>query len=139
MEMDDEDLKGKMMEVLSRAPRAIQRERMSGEWAQRWIREQGRPAFDRLQRVLNEMGVQEVASKWQDYTGMLSFGRGGNEFSYLIDLTVSPKGVTGTTQFEVPDQDVRKHGPVKDIVKWTQEEVVQDFIAGLDSWHPEKK
>ncbi len=137
--MDDENLKSKLMKVLSRAPRAVQRERKSGEWAQRWISEQGRPAFDRLQRVLNELGVQEVANRWQDYTGRLSFGRGGSEFSYVIDLTVSPKGVTGTTQFEVPDQNVRKHGPVKDIVKWTQEQIVQDFVAGLDSWHPEKK
>ena len=137
--MDDEDLKSKLMEVLSRVPRAIQRERISEEWAKRWIKEQGRPAFDRLQRVLSELGVQEVAGKWQDYTGTLSFGRAGNEFSYLIDLTVSPKGVTGTTQFEVPDQDVRKHGPVKDIVRWTQDQIVEDFIKGLDSWHPEKK
>jgi len=29
---------------------------------------------------------------------------------------------------EVPDQDVRKHGPVKGIVRWTQEQIVQDFV-----------
>jgi hypothetical protein len=39
----------------------------------------------------------------------------------------------------VPDQDVRKQGPVKDILKWTQEQIVQDFVEKLDSWHPEKE
>ncbi len=55
------------------------------------------------------------------------------------DQAVSPKGVTGATQFEVPDQDVCKRGPVTDILKWTQEQIVEDFTQGLDSWHPERK
>ena len=25
------------------------------------------------------------------------------------------------------------------LMEWTQEQIVEDFTQGLDSWHPEKK
>ena len=137
--MDDGDLKNKLINVLGRGPQAILQERENGERAKQWIGEQGRPAFDRLQRILNEMGVEDAANRWDDLTGAMSFGRAGNEFTYLINLTVSPKGITGTTHIRAPGQEERTHGPLKDIVNWTEEQIVEDFVKGFDSWHPERR
>ena len=137
--MNDGDLKNTLMKALERGPQAILRERENVARAKQWIGEQGRPAFDRLVLILNELGAEVGANQWEDYTGMVSFGGAGNEFTYVIDLTVSPKGITGTTHIRAPGQEERTHGPVENIVKWTQDHIVEDFVKGLDSWHPERK
>jgi hypothetical protein len=137
--MDDGALKNTLMKVLERGPQAILRERENGARAKQWIGEQGRPAFDRLVLILHELGAEVGTNRWEDHTGMVSFARAGHEFTYLIDLTVSPKGITGTTHIRAPGQEERTHGPVENIVRWTQDQIVDDFVKGLDSWHPDKK
>ncbi len=137
--MDDEELKTKLAEVLARGSQAAGKERDNQERMKKWITEQGRPTFDRLQRILNEIGVQDASNGWDNLVGTVSFGDTGNGFTYVIELTVSPKGVTGTTHIKGPGQEERTHGPVKDIVKWDQDTIVDDFLKGLDSWHPEQK
>jgi uncharacterized protein YjbJ (UPF0337 family) len=138
-EMDDHDLQSRLTEVLGRGDKATGQEREHREQVKKWIKEQGRPAFDRLVLILNEVGAEVGTDRWEDYTGMVSFVRAGHEFTYLIDLTVSPKGITGTTHIKAPGQEERTHGPVEHIVKWTQDHIVEDFVKGLDSWHPERK
>jgi hypothetical protein len=137
--MDDEDLKSKLAGVLGRAHEATRKEQDNRARVKEWIREQGRPTFDRLQRILNEIGVQDATNRWDNLVGTVSFGDTGNGFTYVIELTASPKGVTGTTHIRVPGQEERTHGPVKDIVRWAQDQIVDDFLKGLDSWHPEMK
>jgi len=137
--MDDHDLQNRLTEVLGRGDKATGQERENGEQVKKWIEEQGRPAFDRLQRVLNGIGVQATPNRWEGSTGTMSFDHGDKTFEYRIDLAVSPKGVTGTTHIRAPGQEERTHGPVKDIVKWTEAQIVEDFLKGFDSWHPERK
>jgi len=136
--MDDHDLQSKLTEVLGRGDKATGQELENREQVKKWIKEQGRPAFDRLQRILNEIGV-ENSPGWEESTGTISFDQAGKTFEYRIDLTVSPKGVTGTTHIRAPGQEERTHGPLKDIVTWTQGQIVDDFVKGFDSWHPERR
>ncbi len=137
--MDNEDLRSKLAEVLGREAEAARKEQENRERMKTWIKGQGRPAFDRLQPILHELRAQAVTNRWEDSTGTISFSQGDKTFAYTIRLAPSPKGITGTTHIVAPGQEERTHGPLKDIVNWTEEQIIEDFLKGLDSWHPEKK
>ena len=139
--MDDGELKSKLAEVLGREAEATRRVQGNRERMKKWVQQQGARAFQRVQDTLNNLGVQDLSARWEDSqeAGTISFHHGDKTFEYRIDLTVSPKGITGTTHIRAPGQEERTHGPVDDIVKWTQEQIVDDFVKGLDSWHPERK
>ena len=61
--------------------------------------------------LLKELGAEVGTNRWEDYTGMVSFARAGHEFTYLIDLTISPKGITGTTHMRAPGQESAPTAP----------------------------
>jgi hypothetical protein len=137
--MEDADLKSRLAAVLGRGSQATGKEQDNKVRMQKWVEEQASPALRKVQHVLHDLRAEDVAYKWDGCTGAIVFRHAGETFSYLIELTVSPRGITGATHIRVPGQEERTHGPLKDIVNWTQDQIVNDFLKGLDSWHPEQK
>jgi hypothetical protein len=134
--MDDQALTARLREILERSQQAYDKQHQNNERKKKWVKEQVWPAFEVLEHTLNGMRVEGVSKGWEEVNGWVTFKHDGKEFRYTIKVVVSPKGVTGTIQFRLPEYT---SGPIENIVEWTQDAIIENFLELLGTWHPEER
>jgi hypothetical protein len=138
LEMDEQALMERLTAILGRSQEAYTRQHQNNDRKRRWVKEHVTPAFHLLVRTLQNIGLEGVSKAWAEVDGWVQFKHNGNDFKYTIRLAISPKGITGTVEFKMPHETYTSD-PIENIVEWTQDTIIDNFVQLLGTWHPEEK
>ena len=152
--MDAEELR----EIHAKHERAEQAKTDRKAKAQNWIETRLGPAFTMLESKVRDKEFRQYLALVEqkrpikrsslERTLRLQFLPGSLEFhllhgrepyvSYTVKLEVSLEGVTGHTTF-MPPSGKGHTKPVKNILEWTQDKIIEDFWEEYKGWQSENK